>query len=857
VWISVDGRRAHGLAGERGRRASARSGRRLSPGVESLESRRLLSVTTQFARAIDSVKAPLSVSTDPSGNTIVAGEYDNGSVALPPLRTYSDAASYVAKMDGSGKGLWLKNIDGLFSVSATTDASGYVYALGFTQGTRAIVENPYGADDDPLTMNQKGDIMVQLIRFSSPGDYYSGTLFQSYKVNADTSISQGSATPGSIATDARGNVFIAGAASTDLYVVPSDADASAEPRRIIAATGNSSYPFVIKIDPRGNVLWATAIPARLGSASDGSPQIAVDPAGNPYVADALTRDSTIAGTVLNPPGGSQDVYLAKLDGAGGGIVWASKVAEGTIVSGHDLAVDGAGRAYVGGGFQGTLEVGTASLSSDGARPDAYLAGFDGNGALSWSRRFGGPGDDAATALTSDGRDQVYVAGTFQGTLDLGTTKLTSPAVTDVFLAQVDPAGNVVQARNGGGTGTYSASAASLGQSGRLTVGGTYSGQGSTRASFAGSTLATGDGMLLGQLKLARPTAVVEPLASPVHSVAFDVSWGGTSDVAIASYDVYVSTEDGPLTPWLLHTDQTRTTFQGADGLRYGFAVVATDSSGLTSALPTAPQATTLVQSTAATSVALQSSAAQVEAGQGVHFTATVTTAATWAGTPAGSVQFLVDGQPVGGPVPLDARGVATSADLATLGVGSHAVAAVFTGAGAFLPSASAAIPQAVTSSGAGGNNGGGGPVGGGDGGPGGGGSGRDGGGGAIPPPPIVVASATLVRKRRRVKGIHVTFSGALGAASAQDGRNYTLVAAGRDRKFGTRDDKKIRIARAAYDAAARMVSLTPRGKLKPGQKYQLRVSSSPTAGIRDAIGRAIDGNGDALIGDDAVVTVGR
>ena len=64
----------------------------------------------------------------------------------------------------------------------------------------------------------------------------------------------------------------------------------------------------------------------------------------------------------------------------------------------------------------------------------------------------------------------------------------------------------------------------------------------------------------------------------------------------------------------------------------------------------------------------------------------MTTPATWAGTPAGAVQFAVDGQPLGMPVPLDGNGMATSPTIATLAVGAHQATATFTGTGPFQPS---------------------------------------------------------------------------------------------------------------------------------------------------------------------------
>ena len=75
----------------------------------------------------------------------------------------------------------------------------------------------------------------------------------------------------------------------------------------------------------------------------------------------------------------------------------------------------------------------------------------------------------------------------------------------------------------------------------------------------------------------------------------------------------------------------------------------------------------------ATSTTVTSSANPAPFGAPLWFTATVTSAA---GTPTGTIQFAVDGSPLGGPVAL-ASGTASSVPIATLAVGTHAVTAAY------------------------------------------------------------------------------------------------------------------------------------------------------------------------------------
>ncbi|RNL62268.1 Ig-like domain repeat protein [Nocardioides marmoriginsengisoli] len=91
---------------------------------------------------------------------------------------------------------------------------------------------------------------------------------------------------------------------------------------------------------------------------------------------------------------------------------------------------------------------------------------------------------------------------------------------------------------------------------------------------------------------------------------------------------------------------------------------------------------------------LATSNATPQYGQPITWKATVKPSPATAGTPSGDVQFAVDGNPVGSPVPL-VDGVATSAPVANLAVGSHQVTASYAGSTAFGPSTSAALAQVV------------------------------------------------------------------------------------------------------------------------------------------------------------------
>ncbi len=100
-----------------------------------------------------------------------------------------------------------------------------------------------------------------------------------------------------------------------------------------------------------------------------------------------------------------------------------------------------------------------------------------------------------------------------------------------------------------------------------------------------------------------PTSGVGPLP-PSSPAKFTVTWGGKDDPdgsGIDYFDVYVSDDGGPFTPWQSATTQTSAVFTGQDGHTYGFYSVATDNVGNPQEMPTLAQATTTVDALSPTS----------------------------------------------------------------------------------------------------------------------------------------------------------------------------------------------------------------------------------------------------------------
>jgi glucose/arabinose dehydrogenase len=111
--------------------------------------------------------------------------------------------------------------------------------------------------------------------------------------------------------------------------------------------------------------------------------------------------------------------------------------------------------------------------------------------------------------------------------------------------------------------------------------------------------------------------------------------------------------------------------------------------------------------------------------------------------------------------------------------------------------------------------------------------------------------------RGRVQSISLDFKGPIDPPGARNRTDYWLVLPGPDRKFGTRDDRRLRFRSVTFSAATNSVTLRPSIRLSPRQVFQVIAVASGTRGLlTDIYGRPIDGNRDGQPGGDFVATFG-
>lgn len=127
---------------------------------------------------------------------------------------------------------------------------------------------------------------------------------------------------------------------------------------------------------------------------------------------------------------------------------------------QDMEVDAKGNLYVVGHFNDFICFDSICLvASSPEDTDIYVAKYDSMGTIIWAKSFGGKGLDEGNALGIDKFENLYIAGAFSDTTlfgsyqliasDTGVYRLLSP---DLFLAKLNPSGEVLWVKQGKGNG---------------------------------------------------------------------------------------------------------------------------------------------------------------------------------------------------------------------------------------------------------------------------------------------------------------------------------------------------------------------------------------------------------------------
>jgi len=157
-------------------------------------------------------------------------------------------------------------------------------------------------------------------------------------------------------------------------------------------------------------------------------------------------------------------------------LWAKTGVGYGIDNASAVSTDAFGNVYVGGSFTSSpISFDSVTLNNRGCT-DVFLVKYDANGNVLWAKDAGGTINDFTNAITIDASGNCYITGNYDSpTITFDTITLTSGGGTDIYLAKYNPNGKVLWAKTMGAVGSYYARGLALDPSGNLYFTGYFNG----------------------------------------------------------------------------------------------------------------------------------------------------------------------------------------------------------------------------------------------------------------------------------------------------------------------------------------------------------------------------------------------
>ena len=275
--------------------------------------------------------------------------------------------------------------------------------------------------------------------------------------------------------------------------------------------------FVAAYGADGTYRWSKAFG---GSGYDSGRAVAIDSSGNVTVVGDFDGTVDFGGGPLTSAG-PIDFFVASFDSTGAHR-WSKSFGGGDMDSAYDVAVDGNGNVTVTGMSSGPIDFGGGTLTGGGG-DDIFVVSFDSAGAHRWSKLLGGPGGDAGYAIAADASGNVFVAGDFVDTVDLGGGAMKSADSIDTFLVSFDPMGAHRWSKSFGGTGWDFTNGVALDTDGNVTIAGLFQ----TQVDFGGGPLNGKDDVFIASFD---PTGA-HRWSRSFGAAGWDTAYGVGADVS--------------------------------------------------------------------------------------------------------------------------------------------------------------------------------------------------------------------------------------------------------------------------------------------------------------------------------------
>lgn len=340
------------------------------------------------------------IAVDHSGNIYVTGRsYASWGSPITPYSGGEDA--FIAKLDPNGVLLWNTFMGSNTSDTASgivVDASGNVYVTGQSnfQWHWSLPVNSYFAGMDAFAAKFDTNGIRKWHTFMGSGGNDYGF---------------------DIAVDTNQNVYVTGRsyASWGSPVIPYSGGGDA---------------FITKLDSDGVLKWNTFLGSANGDEYGWA--VDVDALGSVYVTGPGFFNW---GGPVNPPTGSRDFFVAKLD-TDGALQWNTFLGSSGTDQSYGIALDSQRNVYVTG--MSFASWGAPISPYQSGDSDAFIAKLNINGALDWNTFLGSSNFDGGYGVSVDSAGGIYITG--ESHANWGSPANTYAGGGDAFVSQMNSNG---------------------------------------------------------------------------------------------------------------------------------------------------------------------------------------------------------------------------------------------------------------------------------------------------------------------------------------------------------------------------------------------------------------------------------
>mmetsp|Transcript_89718 Transcript_89718/g.158796 ORF Transcript_89718/g.158796 Transcript_89718/m.158796 type:complete len:355 (+) Transcript_89718:25-1089(+) len=194
--------------------------------------------------------------------------------------------------------------------------------------------------------------------------------------------------------------------------------------------------YLTKLGRSGQMEW---IHYWGGPGDDSGNDVAIDIAGNAYVAGHFTGDISFGAHLVHSGASTNTAAFVHKISSAGTVQWAKSMGGSSKACAYSVAVDASKNVYVTGGFEGTAVFSPSISLTSAGEQDVFVMKLNETGDVQWALKAGGPGEDTGNSVDVDGAGNVYIAGIFSDTASFGARQLSSAGQGDVFVMKLGTA----------------------------------------------------------------------------------------------------------------------------------------------------------------------------------------------------------------------------------------------------------------------------------------------------------------------------------------------------------------------------------------------------------------------------------